>query len=272
MRIHPTAIVEDGAELAADVEVGAFSIVKSGARLSEGVRIHSHVVIGGSVEIGARTVIHAHAVLGGEAQIRGVDPAGTRLAVGADCVIRESVTMNAGSPKGGGVTQVGDRGYFMTCCHIAHDCHLGNDVTMANGVQLAGHVHIGDGVNLGGLAAVQQFGRIGDYAFIGGVSGVNEDIIPFGMAIGQRAELTGLNIVGLKRRGIPRANIHALRAAYRAIFLGETGSVFDRARAASAQWPDVPEVRHVVAFILEDAKRPIATARKRGAGTADADE
>jgi len=265
MRIHPTAIVEDGAAVAPGAEVGPFCIVRSGARLGEGVRLLSHVVIGGSTEIGDRTVIHPQAVLGGDAQIRGVDPAGTRLVIGADCTIRESVTMSAGSPKGGGVTRVGDRGYFMAYSHVGHDCHVGNDVTMANGVQLAGHVHIGDGVIFGGLSAVQQFGRVGEYAFIGGITGINEDVIPYGMAIGVRAEMTGLNLVGLKRRGVPRANIHALRAAYRAIFLGASGTIAERAKAAGEEWPAVPQVQAVVAFILADAKRPICTARTRGA-------
>ena len=271
MRIHPTAIVEDGAALAADVEVGPFSIVKSGARLGEGVRLLSHVVVGGSTEIGARTVIHPHAVLGGDAQIRGVDPAGTRLFVGADCVIRECVTMSAGSPKGSGATRIGDRGFFMAYSHAGHDCHLGNDVTLANGVQLGGHVHVGDGVNFGGHAAVHQFVRIGDFAFVSGLTGVEADIIPYGMAIGDRARMTGLNLIGLKRRGVPRANIHALRAAYRAIFLGGSGTFAERAKEAGAQWPSVPQVQTVVAFILADARRPICPARKRGGG-AQADE
>ncbi len=173
--------------------------------LGEGVRLLSHVVIGGTSRIGARTVVHPHAVLGGEAQIRGGDPAGTSLEIGADCVIREHVTMSCGSAKGGGVTRVGARGYFMAYSHIAHDCDVGEGVTFANGVQLGGHVHIGEGANFGGLSAVQQFGRVGRFAFVGGVTGVNEDIIPYGMAFGDHAELAGLNLIGLKRRGIPRA-------------------------------------------------------------------
>lgn len=265
MRVHPTAIVEPGAKLGDGVEVGPFCIVHAGAVLDAGVRLLSHIVIGGMTRIGARTIVHPHAVLGGDAQIRGGDPAGTRLEIGAECVIREHVTMSAGSAGGGGVTHVGDRGYFMSYSHIAHDCHIGDGVTFANGVQLGGHVHIEDGVIFGGLSAVQQFGRVGRYAFIGGVTGINEDVIPYGMAIGARAELTGLNLVGLKRRGVPRANIHALRGAFRAIFHDDTGSLADRARAAGERWPGMAEVQEVVAFVLADAKRPVCTARRRGA-------
>lgn len=270
MRVHPTAIVEDGASLGDGVEIGPYSIVHSGAVLADAVRILSHAVIGGTTRIGARTLVHPHAVLGGDAQIRGADPAGTSLEIGEDCVIREHVTMSAGSAKGHRVTRVGDRGYFMAYSHIAHDCHLGSDITFANGVQLGGHVEIGDGAIFGGLSAVQQFGRVGRYAFVGGVTGINEDVIPYGMAIGARAELTGLNLVGLKRRNVPRANIHALRGAFRVIFQSDEGSIADRAREAAARWPDMAEVQEVVAFILADAKRPVCTARRRGPHADDA--
>lgn len=262
--VHPTACVEDGARLGDGVEIGPFCHVGGNAELGAGVRLLSHVVIVGATAIGARTIVHPHAVLGGEAQIRGHDPAGTRLEIGEDCVIREHVTASRGSARGHGVTRIGDRGYFMAYSHIAHDCVIGDDVTFANGVQLGGHVEIGDGANCGGLSAIQQFGRVGRFAFVGGVTGVNEDVIPYGTAIGSRAELTGLNLVGLKRRNLPRANIHALRAAFRAIFRDETGTIEDRARRAAERWPDIDEVQEVVSFILAPAKRPICTARTRG--------
>lgn len=266
MNVHPTALVEDGATLGADVEIGPFCLVRAGAVLGDGVRLLSHVVIGGTTKVGARTIVHSHAVLGGEAQIRTHDPAGTGLAVGADCVIREHVTMNCGSAGGGGMTTVGDRGYFMAYSHIGHDCHVGDGVTFANGVQLGGHVRIGEGANFGGLSAVQQFGRVGRFAFVGGVTGINEDIIPYGIAFGDHAQLAGLNLIGLKRRGVPRPNIHALRGAYKAIFQGEDGSIETRAENARQRWHDMPEVQEVVSFILEPAKRPVCTARKRGPG------
>jgi UDP-N-acetylglucosamine acyltransferase len=264
MPIHPTAIVEDGAEIGAGAEIGPFCIVERGAALGEGVRLLSHVVIHGGAEIGARTVVHPGAVLGGDAQTRGSDNSNTRLIVGADCVIRESVTLNRGSSKGGGVTTVGERCYLMAYSHVGHDSHVGNDVTFANGVAIAGHVEVGEGVNAGGLSCVQQFGRIGRFSFIGGMTGMNEDLIPYGMAFGDHARLAGLNLVGLKRRGVPRTNIHALRGAYRAIFLSDQGSIADRARRARDTWPEAPEVQEVVEFILADAKRPVCTARARG--------
>ena len=269
MAIHPTAIVEDGATLGAGVEIGPFCIVGRDVRLGDGVRLISHAVVTGGTAIGPRCVIHPNAVLGGESQIRDHDPTGTRLVIGADTVIRESVTISLGSAKSHGVTEVGARGFFMAYSHIGHDCRVGNDVTFANGAQLAGHVEIGDDVILGGLAAVQQFARIGRGAMLGGISGANNDIIPFGMAIGMHAKLTGLNIVGLKRRGVPRANIHALRAAFRAIFLEPAGSVGERAAAAREKWAEVAEVREVCDFILAPAKRQVCAARIRGHETTE---
>ena len=261
MTIHPTAIVEDGAVLGAGVEIGPFCIVGSQVKLGDGVRLLAHVVVSGETTIGARCAVHPGAVLGGESQIRGNLSAGTRLTIGEDTVIRECVTFSLGSPKGHRVTEIGARGFFMAYSHIGHDCRVGNDVTFANGVQLAGHVDIGDGVVMGGLAAVQQFGRIGRGAMLGGISGCNEDIIPFGIAHGPHAQLSGLNIVGLKRRGVARADIHALRAAYRAIFLQSEGRLAARAAKARDAWPEVAEVREVCDFILAPAKRPICTAR-----------
>jgi len=265
MKIHPTAIVEDGARLADGVEVGPFCIVGASAVLDEDVRLLSHVVIGGRTQVGARTVIYPHAVLGGEAQMRKPSSPNAELRIGTDNVIREGVTMSTGSGAGSGITSIGDRCYLMGYSHVGHDCCVGNDVTLSNGVQLAGHVNVGDGVIFGGLSAVQQFGRIGRYAFISGLSGATTDIIPYAIALGLHARLGGLNLVGLRRRNIPRANIHALRAAYRFIFLGHNEPIHERARRASGMWPETPEVREVIAFILADAKRPICPARTRAA-------
>jgi UDP-N-acetylglucosamine acyltransferase len=262
MTIHPTAIVEDGALLGADVEIGPFSFVGRHAQLGDGVRLISHASITGHASIGARTVLHQGVVLGGVAQIRGDDAPAARLTVGEDCTIREHVTMNLGSARGGGLTSVGRNGYFMAYSHVGHDCHVGDGVTFANGAQLGGHVEIGDGVIMGGLSAVQQFGRVGKGAMIGGVTGVNTDVIPYGIAAGDHAELGGLNLIGLKRRGLPRASINALRAAFRSVFLENDGSIADRARAAKEKW-QVAEVAEIADFILAPAKRPICLARRR---------
>ncbi|HEY4124153.1 MAG TPA: acyl-ACP--UDP-N-acetylglucosamine O-acyltransferase [Rhizomicrobium sp.] len=265
MKIHPTAIVEDGARLGADVEIGPYSLVGPHVVLGDGVKLHSHVVMKGRVELGARSIVHSHAVLGDEGQIRNHHDPNARLVIGTDTVIREAVTMHTGSKKGGGITTIGDRGYFMATSHIGHDCHVGNDVTFANGVQLGGHAEIGDGVIIGGTSAVAQFRRVGKYAFVGGVSGVARDVIPYGMGIDRGPALDGLNLIGFKRRNVPRETIHKIRAAYRTIFLSEGGSVYDRAAQVREEWPDIAEIQDIATFILHDRKLPIAIPQRRRA-------
>jgi UDP-N-acetylglucosamine acyltransferase len=261
--IHPTALVEDGARLGAGVEIGPFCHVGARVSLDEGVRLVSHVSIVGVTHVGARTVAHPGVALGGEGQIRGNDFADGRLDIGADCILREMVSMNVGSKRGGGITSVGARGYFMANSHVGHDCHVGDDVTFANSVALGGHSLIEDRVIFGGLAAVQQFCRVGKGAMIGGLTGVNRDVIPYAMAFGDHVELAGLNLIGLKRRGLSRDTINALRAAFRMIFHGKDGAIPDRARAAQQRWPDIAEIGEVVTFILTKARQPLCTARRR---------
>jgi len=264
MTIHPTALIEEGARLGAGCEIGPFCVLGSRVTLGDGVRLLSHVVVKGVTELGARTIVHAGAVLGGEGQIRGNDFPEGRLEIGADCVLRELVTMNCGSRKDKGITRVGRNGYFMAGSHVGHDCVVGDDVTFANSVALGGHSQIGDGVIIGGLSAVQQFCRVGKGAMVGGLTGVNRDVIPYGMAFGDHAELAGLNLIGLKRRELSREAINALRAAFRAIFYGHDGDIKSRAQDAKARWPDVPQVGEVVDFILAPAKQKLCTARRRG--------
>ncbi len=266
MSIHPTALVENGAVLGAGVEIGPFCHVGARATLEDGVRLLSHVTVTGITTIGARTVVHPQAALGGEGQIRGNDYTEGRLVIGADCVLREMVSMNVGSRRGGGVTSVGARGYFMANSHVGHDCHVGDEVTFANSVALGGHVTIGDRVIFGGLAAVQQFCRVGQGAMVGGLTGVNRDVIPYAMAFGDHAELAGLNLIGLKRRGLSRETINAMRGTFRSVFYGRDGSLADRARAARARWPDVKEVGEIVDFILADSRQELCLARRRGEG------
>lgn len=269
MAVHPTAIVENGAVLGAAVEIGPFCIVGQNVKLGDGVRLISHVVISGVTEIGARCIVHPHAVLGGDGQIHHGDASGTRLSVGEDCVIREHVTFNCGSKKGNNVTKIGARGYFMAYCHVGHDCTVGEDCTFANGVQLGGHCEIGQGVTMGGLSTVQQFGRIGRGAMVGGMTGCNMDVIPYGIAYGAHVMHGGLNIIGLKRRGVARPAIHALRAMYRSVLLGEDGTLAERVTKAREQWGQMPEVVEVLDFIAAPAKRKIAPPRRHGA---EADE
>jgi UDP-N-acetylglucosamine acyltransferase len=264
MTIHPTALVEDGASLGSGVEIGPFCHVGPQVALEDGVRLVSHVSVRGITRIGPRSIVHPGAMLGGEGQIRGNDFADGRLEIGADCVLREMVSMNVGSRKGGGVTRIGARGYFMANAHVGHDCHVGDDVTFANSVALGGHSEIGDRVIFGGLSAVQQFCRVGRGAMIGGLTGVNRDVIPYAMAFGDHVELAGLNLIGLKRSGLSRDAINAMRGAFRLVFHGEGGSVPDRARAARTRWPEVPQVGEMVDFILADARQPLCLARRRG--------
>ncbi|HVV26889.1 MAG TPA: acyl-ACP--UDP-N-acetylglucosamine O-acyltransferase [Rhizomicrobium sp.] len=264
MRVHPTSVVEDGAMLGAGVEIGPFCHVGPRVSLGDGVRLVSHVSITGITTIGARCAVYPGAALGGAGQIRGNDFTEGRLEIGEGCILREMVSMNVGSKRGHGVTRVGARGYFMANSHVGHDCMVGDDVTFANSVALGGHSTIGDGVIFGGLSAVQQFCRVGKGAMVGGLTGVNRDIIPYAMAFGDHAELAGLNLIGLRRRGLSRETINAMRASFRAVFYGKDGSIADRARAARARFPDVREVGEMVDFILADARQELCLARRRG--------
>jgi len=265
MTVHPTSVVEDGAVLGAGVEIGPFCHVGPRAVLEDGVRLRSHVSVVGMTKVGARCDLYPGVAIGGDGQIRGNDFTDGRLEIGPDCVLREMVSMHLGSAKGGGLTRVGPKGYFMANSHVGHDCHVGENVTFANSVALGGHVEIGDGVIFGGLAAVQQFCRVGKGAMIGGLTGVNRDVIPYAMAFGDHVELAGLNLIGLKRRGLSRETINAMRATFREVFYGGGGSIQSRARAARERFTGVAEVAEMVDFILADAKQELCLARRRGA-------
>jgi len=250
--IHPTAIIEPGARLADDVVVGPYACVGAEVEIESGVVLHAHVVVTGRTRIGARTVVHPFASLGQPPQhirYRG-EPA--TVAIGADTVIREYVTINAGAGPHG--TWVGNGCFLMTGAHVAHDCWVGDRVVMANQATLGGHVTVEDGAVIGGLAAVHQFSRIGEQAMIGGLSAVSEDVIPFGMAVGNRARLAGLNIVGLKRSGIARQEIHAMRAAFRQLFAG-SGRFADRVDQVAEAYKDNSRVQKIIAFIRAQSSR-----------------
>lgn len=218
--IDPTTQIADGARLADDVEIGPYCVVGPQVELRAGVRLVSHVNVTGVTVVGERTVVAPFASLGTPPQSVKYRGGPTRLVVGADCDIRESVTMNTGTEDDRGVTEVGDHCLLMVGSHVGHDCKVGNNVTFANNVVLGGHVTVGDFVNFGGMVAVRQFVRIGEGAMIVGMSGVRADVIPWGLAFGHLADLVGLNIIGMKRRGISRSEIHALRGAYEALFFG----------------------------------------------------
>ncbi len=256
-RIHPTAVVAAGAKISEDVEIGPYCCVGEEVTIEPGVRLHAHVVVAGRTHIGAHTQVHPFASLGQPPQYVGFDRPHSGLHIGRDIVIREYVTMNGGTSPDAVPTHIGDNGYFMTGVHIAHDCRVWNSVTMANNATLGGHVTVGDHVNIGGLTAVHQYCRIGKHAMVGGCSAVNQDIVPFAMAVGNRARLRGLNVVGLKRRNFSRGDIQALRTAYRQIFLG-SGAFSERLDAVAAAFRGNTVVMELVAFITADASRPIA--------------
>ena len=258
MAVHPSAIVEEGAQIDDSAQVGPMCRVGAGARLAEGVALQSHVVVAGDTEIGARTVVYPFAFLGGPPQHLHYKGEPTKLAIGADCIIREHATMNLGTQAGGGVTRVGDRGFFMTGIHVAHDCQVGDDVIFANNATLGGHVQVGERAFLGGLSAIHQNCRIGANAFVGGCAAVAGDVIPYGSAFGNHARLGGLNIVGLKRRNVPRDTIHKMRAAYRLLFDGE-GAFKDRLEEARERFAGCAEIEAIVAFIDNGATRSLMT-------------
>jgi len=259
--IHPSAIVEDGAKIGAGARIGPYCHVGAQVSLGEGCELISHAVVVGHTRIGPRTRIWPFASVGHQPQDLKYAGEESYLEIGADCMIREHATLNPGTTGGGLHTRVGDGCLFMMGSHVGHDCQIANGVIFANNATLAGHVVIGEHAFLGGLSAVHQFVRIGAHAMVGGMTGVEKDVIPFGSVIGNRAELGGLNIVGLKRHGYGRDTIHALRGAYRMIFHGQ-GALADRAAAAAAAYPEVAPVQAIAEFIRADSSRSFCTPRE----------
>ncbi|WP_375203123.1 acyl-ACP--UDP-N-acetylglucosamine O-acyltransferase [Hyphococcus sp.] len=260
MRVHPTAIIEKGAEIG-DAEIGPFCHVGDGVKIHDGAILKSHVVIEGPTEIGPRTQVYPYCVLGEPPQHLGCKGDGARLVIGADNIIREHVTMHRGTVAGGALTSVGDGGFFMVGSHIAHDCQVGDKVILANAAAVGGHVHIGDQAFLGGMCAIHQHCRIGEHSFVGGCAAVTSDIIPYASAVGNHARLVGLNVVGLKRRGFSRAAIHDLRAAYRLLFYGD--AVFkERLELVRDKFGSSPEVSRLVDFIDTGKARPLMPAAR----------
>ncbi|MCP8882283.1 acyl-ACP--UDP-N-acetylglucosamine O-acyltransferase [Devosia sp. XJ19-1] len=258
--VHSTAIIADGARLGSGVRVGPYSIVGARVVLGDNVELVSHVVVEGNTSIGAGTRIFPFASVGHQPQDLKFHGEDSRLEIGENCTIRESVTINPGTEGGGMVTRIGDNCLMMANAHVAHDAIVGNNVVMANYVGIAGHVHVGDNVIFGGTCVIHQFTRIGAHAFIGAQSMVDGDVIPYGMALGNRATLTGLNLVGLKRRKFDREAIHRLRAAYRQIFASE-GTLRERVEDAAELFRDDELVQDVVAFIADAKDRPILLPR-----------
>ncbi len=255
-QIHPSAVVEAGAKLGAGVKIGPFCTVGPQVELGDGVELVSHVAVAGITSIGAGTRIFPFASIGHQPQDLKYHGEPSRLTIGARNQIREGVTINPGTEGGGMLTSVGDDCLLMAGAHVAHDCHVSHHVVMANNATLAGHIEVGEFAFVGGLAAVHQFCRIGKHAMIGGMSGVEQDVIPYGMVIGNRAHLSGLNLVGLKRRGFEREAIHKLRAAYRMLFADE-GTQAERVEDVAQHFADIPLVQEVIEFTRNASSRGI---------------
>ncbi|MBF0332494.1 MAG: acyl-ACP--UDP-N-acetylglucosamine O-acyltransferase [Alphaproteobacteria bacterium] len=263
--IHPTAIVDPAAKLADDVSIGPYCVVGPEVSLAARVELVSHVVVAGRTSIGEGCRIFPFASIGHQPQDLKFKGEPSTLVIGRDNLIREHVTMNPGTAGGGMITRVGDGCLFMMGSHVAHDCVVGDSVIMANNATLAGHVTVGEFAVLGGLSAVHQFVRIGRHAMIGGMSGVETDIIPYGSVTGNRAHLSGLNLVGLKRRGFSRDQIHALRNAYRLLFAPE-GNLQERIADVAEQFEDQAAVMEIVEFMRADTSRGICQPQLADAG------
>ncbi|PBB21963.1 acyl-ACP--UDP-N-acetylglucosamine O-acyltransferase [Mesorhizobium sp. WSM4313] len=266
--IHPSSVVEEGAKLGEGVRIGPFCHVSADSILGDRVELVSHVSVMGATSIGAGTKVYPMATLGAPPQNTKHKGGRTTLVIGANCTIREGVTMHVGTDTSRGETTVGDNGNFLAYAHIAHDCVVGKNATFANGATLGGHCEIGDNVYIGGLTAVHQFVRLGDNVFIGGCAAVVGDVIPYAIAAGNRAKLRGLNIIGLKRSGLPRSEIYLLRKAYRTIF-DRSRTVGENVELAKAEFAGSPTAMKIIDFITSRGKRHFAVPSLKGDGDDD---
>ncbi len=256
--IHRTAVVDPGAVLSRDVDIGPYCIIGPNVVLESGVQLASHVVVDGHTVIGANTVVHPFASLGLPPQHLRYKGEPSRLLIGHDNIIREHVTMHVGTAQGSMETRVGNHCFFMVGSHVAHDCVIEDHVILTNSVALGGHVRVGEFAIIGGLSGVHQYVRIGKHAMVGGVTGVEKDVIPYALAMGNRARLTGLNIVGLRRRGWSREDIRSLRTAYGLLF-SQGGTMAERLNEVADLFADHAGVMDIINFIREDSTRPICT-------------
>lgn len=256
MAIHPSAIIQSTHPVDDSVTIGPFCVIGENVKLGKNVTLESHVVIEGHTTIGDDCHIFPFASIGHVPQDLKFQGEHVTLDIGSNNVIREHVTINPGTQGGGNITKIGDNCLFMVGSHIAHDCIVGDHVILANNATLAGHVTVGDFAIIGGLSAIHQFVRIGKHAMIGGMSGIENDVIPYGSAMGERASLAGLNLLGLKRRGFEREEIHTLRTAYRLLFASE-GTLEERIEDTSEQFGESELVSAVLDFIKTESSRAL---------------
>ena len=256
VEIHPTACVAPGTTLGEGVKIGPFCVVDAQVTLGAGTVLHSHVVVTGRTRVGARNQIFPFASIGHQPQDLKFGGEESELIIGEDNVIREYVTMNPGTKGGGMVTRVGDKCLFMMGAHVAHDCQIGHGVIMANNATFGGHVKVGDHAVIGGLSAVHQFVRIGPYAMIGGMSGVENDIIPYALVMGNRARLSGLNIVGLRRSGFAREDVQMLKQVYDALFADQL-TMAERLDKIETDFAVNGLVGEVLSFVRAESSRSL---------------
>lgn len=266
--IHPSAVVADGAKIGAGTRIGPFCWIGPEVVVGDGVEMMSHVSVDGATSIGDGCRIFPHAALGYAPQSVAHKGGRTTLAIGRNTIIRESVTIHVGTDSGRGATTIGDNCFLMAYSHIAHDCDVGNNVTMANGVALAGHCEIGDHVTIGGLTAVLQFVRVGNNAFLAGMSGISGDVIPYGLAQGNLARLRGLNVVGMRRSGMTKADIQAARKTYMMLF-DRDHPVAENIEKARREFAGSPVAMKIVDFVGARGKRYFVLPPVGGSGSAD---
>ena len=259
--IHPSAIVDPNAELDDDVVIGPYCIVGAHVRIGSGTKLMSHVVIDGYTTMGKRNLVYPFAALGLLAQHKRSNAPDAVLNIGDDNTFREHVTAHVGSEVDHKITTIGNRNLFLVASHIAHDCVLGDDIVMSNNATLAGHVHVGNGAIIGGLAAVLQFTHIGEGAMIGGMAGIARDVIPYGLVMGGgRSSLSGLNLIGLQRAGVPKEDIMTLQKAYKVLFNREDNRLFAERLTDLEQQEEFKQnslVQRVVEFVKHPSKNNI---------------
>ncbi len=271
MQIDVTARIEDGARIGRGARIGPFCFVGAEVTIGEDCDLIANVHVSGHTTIGDRTVVHPFACLGGPPQSIAYKGEPTTLSIGSDCTIRESVTISRGTVQGGGKTVVGDHGFFMAYCHIAHDCIIGREAIFANCATLAGHCVLGDNVFMSGLVAVHQFTHIGSGAMVSGGAGLRGDVIPFGLAAGAQARIVGVNVVGMRRRKYSVAEVGGVRAAYRKLFLA-SGSFSERMEETASELGHIKPVAEILEFVRSPRKRPLCQARGPRARDDDAAE
>jgi UDP-N-acetylglucosamine acyltransferase len=261
--IDPTARVEDGAVIGEGSSIGPYCIIGPHVVIGANCRLIAHVNVTAQTTIGEGCTIHPFVSLGGAPQSLSYRGELTRLEIGQGCTIREQSTMSAGTVAGGGITRVGDRGYFMNCSHVGHDCVVGNDVIFATSATLGGHCEVGDYVFIGGLSAVHQFGRVGSQVMVGALTGVRSDVIPFALASGQYARLAGLNLIGMRRRKFTRDRLAVIRSFYQKLFQGP-GVFADRLKEVRHLAGTDPAIAEILAFIDAGKHRELCQPARHG--------